>query len=61
MSMFLHITKQSTANGLHGMNGHLVLLNVELVQDHKKDLDCNNQPLVESPVKGNLSKLKTVK
>ena len=43
------------------MNGHLVLSHVELVHYHKKDMKRNNQTLVESPVKDNLSKLKNAK
>ena len=52
--------KNLTANGLPGMNGHLVLAHVELVQDLKKEQKSNTQPMVESPVKGNISKLKNV-
>ena len=43
------------------MNGHFVLSHVELVHDHRKDPRNNNQPMEESPVKDNLSKMRFAK
>ena len=61
--MTLFVPTQLTANGRHGSKTFLVdvLSHVELVHSKLLDMYSKNQPLVESPVKDNVSKLKNAK